>query len=132
MTGKKVAYWLTTVLVALVMGAGGVFDVLRPPQVLEIMTHLGYPGYFALIIGVWKVLGAIALLAPRAPLLKEWAYAGIVFDLTGAAASHLAVGDPAPNVATPLALLALTAASWALRPESRRLAVSGASVRPAA
>jgi hypothetical protein len=74
-----------------------------------------------IILGLWKVAGAGAILLPRTPLLKEWAYAGIVFDLTGAAASHAFSGDPPSNVITPLVILGLAAASWALRPASRRL-----------
>jgi hypothetical protein len=118
---RIVAYWVTTALVALAFAFGGVMDALRTPEALAVMTHLGYPGYFAVIIGVWKVLGAAAILAPRLPLLKEWAYAGIVFDLTGAAASHAAVGDPASSVIMPIVGIGLVAASWALRPPSRRL-----------
>ncbi len=74
-----------------------------------------------LILGVWKVLGGVAVLIPRFPKLKEWAYAGMLFDLTGAAASHAAVGDPLAKVVTPLLLLGIVMASWALRPEGRRL-----------
>jgi uncharacterized membrane protein YphA (DoxX/SURF4 family) len=120
--GRTIAYWVTTVLVVAVLGSGGVGDFLRPPQVVEIMTHLGYPAYVCVILGVWKVLAVIALLAPRTPRLKEWAYAGTVFDFTGAAASHIAVGDSAGDIATPLILTLVAIASWALRPPSRRLA----------
>ena len=88
------------------------------------MTHLGYPDYFVLILGTWKVLGGITVLLPRTAMLKEWAYAGMLFDLTGASASHAAVGDPAGKIATPLVMLAIVAASWALRPESRRVCVT--------
>jgi hypothetical protein len=105
-----------------VLGSGGVGDLLRPPQVVEIMTHLGYPAYVCVILGVWKVLGVVALLAPGTPRLKEWAYAGTLFDFTGAAASHIAVGDSVGDIATPLVLTFLAIASWALRPPSRRLA----------
>jgi hypothetical protein len=97
-------------------------DVLRVPEAVAIITGLGYPTYFLVIIGVWKILGTIVILAPRMPLLKEWAYAGIVFDLTGAAASHLANGDSADKWILPLVATAITFASWALRPESRKLA----------
>jgi uncharacterized membrane protein len=118
---RTIAYWVTTVLVVLVMASGGVFDLLRPPQVVEIVTRLGYPVYFCVIIGVWKVLGAVALLLPRTPRLKEWAYAGIFFDLTGAAASHFAVSDSPSDIATPIVLTLIAVASWALRPPSRRM-----------
>lgn len=119
---RTIGYWVSTGLLAFAFAAGGVGDLSGAPQVLEGMTHLGYPAYFATILGVWKVLGAVALLAPRFPRLKEWAYAGIFFDLTGAAYSHAVSGDPAGKVITPLVLVAVAAASWALRPESRKLA----------
>src|SRR4051794_41319870 len=93
----------------------------RPASLMEGMTHLGFPAYFVSSLGVWKVLGGVAVLAPRLPRLKEWAYAGMLFDLTGAAASHAAVGDPAGKVVAPLMISGIVAASWALRPESRRL-----------
>ena len=96
-------------------------DVARPPEAVIGMQKLGYAPHFMLILGVWKVLGAIAILIPRTPRLKEWAYAGIIFDLTGAAASHAAVGDPTWSVCLPLVLCVVTAASYMLRPESRVL-----------
>jgi hypothetical protein len=121
MKTRKIVYWVTTSLVALVMAMGGVMDLMRGPEVAEIFGHLGYPLYFGAIIGFWKVLAAPALLAPGLPRLKEWAYAGIAFDLTGAAFSHASVGDDAGKVITPLVFLALAVASWALRPEGRVL-----------
>ncbi len=92
----------------------------------EAMVLLGYPLYFFHILGFWKVLGAIAILVPRFPRLKEWAYAGIFFDLTGAAASCVAVGGSGPyafHVLAPLVLAALAIASWALRPASRIIGI---------
>jgi hypothetical protein len=85
------------------------------------MAELGYPAYFVTILGTWKVLGAFSILAPRLPRLKEWAYAGIAFDLTGAAFSHAAMDHPAVKLIVPLVLLGIAAASWALRPPSRML-----------
>jgi len=85
------------------------------------MQHLGYPDYFARILGAWKVLGVLALLAPALPRLKEWAYAGFFFNLTGAALSHLAVGDGIEGAAAPLVLLAIGLLSWATAPASRQL-----------
>ncbi|MDC0740630.1 DoxX family protein [Polyangium mundeleinium] len=119
---RTIGYWVATGLLGFAFAAGGLGDLSRSPEVMEGMTHLGYPAYFATILGVWKVLGAVALLVPRFPRLKEWAYAGIIFDLTGAAVSHAASGDPTGKVITPLVLVAIAAASWALRPESRKLA----------
>lgn len=85
------------------------------------MEHLGYPGYFARILGAWKLLGVIALLAPGLGRVKEWAYAGFVFNLTGATLSHLAVGDSILEAIPPLALLGLAAASYVLRPSDRTI-----------
>lgn len=121
MNSKNIAYWATTGLVALAFLGGGAADLSRSDEVMAGMAHLGYPVYFATILGIWKVLGAIALVAPGFPRLKEWAYAGIFFDLSGAAASHAASGDDAGKVMVPLVILGLTAASWALRPATRRL-----------
>ena len=121
-TLKSSAYWLTTGLLALDFTVGGAFQLARPPEVMTAMTHLGYPGYFVTMLGVWKILGGIALIVPGAPRLKEWAYAGIFFDVTSAVVSILAVGDGSSHAVLPLVFLALTVASWALRPESRRIA----------
>lgn len=122
MNKQTIGYWATTAFLAFAIGMGGVMDLVAPPDLAEGMAHLGYPAYFMIILGLWKVGGAIAILLPRTPLLKEWAYAGIVFDLTGAAASHAFSGDAPSNIVTPLVILGLAAASWALRPASRRLA----------
>lgn len=122
MNGKTIGYWVATGLTALSMGMGGLMDLQRGPEMVAGMAKLGYPAYFLLLLGTWKVLAVPALLAPKLPRLKEWAYAGIAFDLTGAAFSHAAAGDAAGKVITPLVLLAIAAASWALRPDSRKLA----------
>ena len=119
--GRRIAYWVATALTAFIFLSGGIADLVRPAPLQEGMTHLGYPVYFMVILGVWKVLGGVTVLVPRFPRLKEWAYAGMLFDLTGAAASHASVGDPVLKVVTPLLLLGIVMASWALRPEGRRL-----------
>jgi uncharacterized membrane protein YphA (DoxX/SURF4 family) len=126
---RNIGYWVATGLVALAFAFGGAMDVAQPPDVLAGMAHLGYPAYFATLLGVWKLLGAVAILVPGFPRIKEWAYAGIFFDLTGATVSHAASGDPAGNVLTPLFILAVVVASYVLRPESRRLAATPASER---
>lgn len=118
---RTIGYWAATGLVVLVMGAGGVADLSGQPEVTEGLARLGYPAYLATILGVWKVGGALVLFAPGLRLLKEWAYAGIAFDLIGAAASHVYVKDPVGEVVVPLVVLGLTGASWMLRPTSRRL-----------
>ena len=119
---RSAGYWTTTLLIVLAMLSGGATYLLGAEVPLRGMADLGYPAYFVTILGIWKVLGGLALLAPRLPLLKEWAYAGIAFDLTGAAFSHAAVGDPVAKVMVPLMHLAMMVASCALRPGSRRLA----------
>jgi uncharacterized membrane protein YphA (DoxX/SURF4 family) len=118
---KTIGYWVTTAIIAFVLLSGGAAELAHRRETVEGMAHLGYPLYFTLILGVWKVLGGIALLAPRFPRLKEWAYAGAFFDLTGAAVSHAASGDDMAHLIWPLVFAALTMASWALRPQSRTL-----------
>ncbi len=121
MNKQLIGYWLTTVLFCLAMGAGGTMNLIRAEVQQEAMAALGYPDYLMTILGVAKVLGVFALLVPHAPLLKEWAYAGFTFDLLGAAASHAFVGDPMAETVVPLVILAIAAASYYLRPASRRL-----------
>ena len=119
---KSVTYWITTILIAFAFISGGVAYLARLDAPVQGIVALGYPAYLVAILGVWKVLGGIAILAPRLARLKEWAYAGIVFDLTGAAFSHAVMSDPATKVIVPLVLLGIAAASWALRPANRKLA----------
>jgi uncharacterized membrane protein YphA (DoxX/SURF4 family) len=127
MKTKNITYWSTTGLIAFFIGSGGAAQLVQffaNPH--GVVPQLGYPMYFFAILGVWKVLGAIAILVPRFPRLKEWAYAGIFFDLTGAAASCAAVGGYGAygfHVIAPLVLAALMVTSWALRPESRTLGI---------
>jgi hypothetical protein len=123
MKTKNIAYWITTILVAFSM-SGGVAQLARVPGVVDgFVRVLHYPPYFVTILGLWKVLGAIAILVPRFPRLKEWAYAGIFFDLTGAAASSAAVGGGVFHILAPLVVAVLAIASWALRPESRTIGI---------
>jgi len=118
---RNVIYWATTALLASELVLGGVWDVLRVPQVRVIIDRLGYPAYFLVILGIWKLLGAVAVVVPRFPRLKEWAYAGVVFDLTGALASNIISGITDTGTLSYLVLMmGITAASWALRPASRR------------
>ena len=124
---KSIVYWIMTVLVAFFIGPGGLSQIWQyysnPHGVVPI---LGYPMYFFAILGVWKALGAIAILVPRYPRLKEWAYAGIFFDLTGAAASCAMSGGYGAygfHVLAPLIITGFLVTSWALRPPSRTIGV---------
>jgi len=117
---RPVGYWIATVLVATELGLGGIWDIERLPMVRDLVTHLGYPSYFLVLLGSWKVLGAVALLVPRRALLKEWAYAGAFFTYTGAIVSHLTTGYDLGELPLLAALTVLTVLSWALRPPSRR------------
>jgi hypothetical protein len=128
MKRKLIAYWICTLVVALLIGSGGVAQALRVPQNVEGMTALGYPLHFIVLLGVWKVLGSLALLAPRLRLVKEWAYFGIFVDLSGAIVAAGANGGAAFHILAPLVLIGLLIASYALRPESRRL--PAAEARP--
>ncbi|PWT92983.1 MAG: hypothetical protein C5B55_05345 [Blastocatellia bacterium] len=119
MRAKPTLYWLITSLIVFAVLSGGVAELVQRRETVEGMLHLGYPLYFISILGVWKVLGAIALLIPRFPRLKEWAYAGIVFNMTGAAVSHAATGDNTTHIVVPLVLAVFAIASWALRPPAR-------------
>jgi uncharacterized membrane protein YphA (DoxX/SURF4 family) len=122
---SAIAYWVTTALATAAFAVPGVLNLVHAPHVAEDMAHLGYPPYMLTLLGVWKVLGAIAILAPRLPRIKEWAYAGMIFDLTGAAASRASSGDALPMMVVPLVIAAVVAASWALRPHERRLESPG-------
>jgi uncharacterized membrane protein YphA (DoxX/SURF4 family) len=119
---RNIAYWVTTILGPASFVIGGILHLTLSPDVVANLQHLGYPVYFAFILGLGKLLGAIAVVLPRFPRLKEWAYAGFFFDLTAAAFSRAAVGDGAADIIAPLVFLALVLASYALRPASRRLA----------
>lgn len=115
-------YWVGTLFVALTALVAGAMDILHLDPLFGLMLHLGYPSYFAAILGVWKVLGAIVLLAPRYPLVKEWAYAGMFIDYSSALISHMASGDAFGAMSGSIIAMVALAASWYLRPQSRRLA----------
>jgi len=116
-----ITYWTTTIIFCLGMGAGGFFDITVNEQVREGLGKLGYPAYLGYILGFWKLAGVAALLAPGTPRVKEWAYAGFVFNLTGASASHAFVGDPLAMVIVPLIGVALGGVSYCTRPPERSL-----------
>jgi uncharacterized membrane protein/cbb3-type cytochrome oxidase subunit 3 len=118
---NKIIYWTSTILLASGMLAGGLEQVFHTRRIADLFAHLGYPLYFSYILGVWQILGVIAILVPEFSLLKEWAYAGLFFTYTGAAASHFLVGDPFGIWLGPLIVALITITSWKLRPDSRKL-----------
>jgi uncharacterized membrane protein len=124
----KVIYWGATGLLAAGMLAQGVAQVLQTKGYVDIMSHLGFPLYFLSIIGVWKILGVIAILVPGYKLLKEWAYAGFLFVMSGAGVSHIASGDSVITIVPALILLTLIAVSWSFRPADRKI-TSEASIK---
>jgi hypothetical protein len=121
---NKIIYWISTGLLAVAMLNSGAIQLLKIKAALydvTAMTHLGYPIYFLTILGIWKILGVGALLIPKFPLVKEWAYAGLFFTLSGAAISHIAVGDSASEWTISLFLLSMTIVSWYFRPADRKI-----------
>lgn len=123
MTKKdKIIFWVATLWLALGMVSTGIVQLIKmKEEVDKTSIHLGYPSYFLTIIGVWKLSGVIAILIPQYPLLKEWAYAGFFFVMTGAIFSHLSVGDEAKEYFGPTLLLILTIVSWYFRPADRKI-----------
>lgn len=119
---NKIIYWISTLWLALGMLSSGIVQIFKVKTEVDFITHLGYPVYFMTLLGVWKILGVAALLAPGFPLLKEWAYAGFFFAMSGAIASHLASGSPLNEIFPSLLLLTLTITSWYFRPADRKIA----------
>ena len=129
--GRKVTYWVSTLIVAAMMGFAAYAYLSGTPQAVEGFAKLGYPGHFRIILGVAKILGVIALLAPGLPLIKEWAYAGFTFAWLGALVAHNVAHDPLSSRLSPLVLLALLSVSYVTRPASRRLVtVPGTALPP--
>ena len=120
---KAVIFWIATGLLSLGMLSGGIGQLLRAKFNVDGMIHLGYPLYVMSIVGAWKILGIIAILVPGKPLLKEWAYAGLFFAMSGAVVSHIASGDGFAGFVAPLVFMILTVVSWWLRPAGRKLSV---------
>lgn len=118
---NKIIYWVATGWLSLGMVSTGIVQLIKMKEEVDMMTRLGYPIYFLTLIGVWKLLGVVAVLIPKFPLLKEWAYAGFFFAMSGAVFSHIAVGDDAKELFGPVLLLVLTAISWYFRPATRNL-----------
>ena len=119
---RKITYWIATIWLSLGMMSSAIVQLMRIPEGVEGVTHLGYPVYLLTILGIWKIFGVVAILAPKFPLVKEWAYAGFFFVTTGAFISHITMGDPFSEILPSVLLMILTVVSWYLRPESRKLA----------
>jgi len=122
---NKIIYWIATLWLSLGMISTGAVQLLKLKEGqggLDTITQLGYPVYILTIIGIWKALGVIAVLIPKFPLLKEWAYAGFFFAMSGAIFSHMASGNSIKEIFPPLLLLILTMVSWYFRPPGRKIA----------
>lgn len=118
---NKIIYWIATLWLSLGMASTGIVQVLRLKEETEFVLLLGYPAYFLTIIGVWKLLGVVAVLVPKLPVVKEWAYAGFFFVSSGALISQLAMGHTAIGEWFPaVLLLILTIISWYYRPAGRK------------
>lgn len=118
---NKIIYWIVTIFLSIGMLAGGTQQMLQIGGYNEIVTSLGYPLCLLSILGVWKILGVIAILIPKFPLLKEWAYAGFFFAMSGAFISHIVVGQAFAEAVPSLILMTITVLSWYFRPAGRKI-----------
>jgi uncharacterized membrane protein YphA (DoxX/SURF4 family) len=123
---NKIIYWIATIWLSLGMVSTGAVQLFKvkgdSPGSVDSMIHLGYPAYFVTLLGFAKILGVVALLIPKFPLLKEWAYAGFFFMMSGAVITHIAADNSMSEIFPSLLLLVLTAVSWYFRPADRKLA----------
>jgi len=122
---NKIIYWIATIWLSLGMLSTAIVQLSKAkegPGAINSMTHLGYPIYFLTILGFGKILGVAVVLIPKSPLLKEWAYAGFFFSMSGAAISHIVMRDPFGEIFPSVLLLNLTMVSWYFRPASRKIA----------
>ncbi|NCI51412.1 DoxX family protein [Sediminibacterium roseum] len=118
---NRIIYWIATIWLSLGMLSTGIVQLIHVQQEADLFARLGYPAYLLTMLGAWKILGVIAVLVPKFPLLKEWAYAGFFFAMSGAVISHLAMNDEAKELFGPILLLVLTTVSWYFRPLSRKV-----------
>ncbi len=118
---NKFIYWIATIWLALGMISTGIVQLFKVQGEADFIIALGYPCYFLTLIGIWKILGVIAILIPRFPVVKEWAYAGFFFTMTGALFSHVAMNNPLNEMFPPLLLLTLTCISWYFRPAGKKM-----------
>jgi hypothetical protein len=118
---NNIIYWIATLWLSLGMTSTGIVQLLQVEGEVASMNRLGFPAYTSTILGFWKILGVIAILVPRFPLIKEWAYAGFFFNMSGAIFSHIVMGSPASELFGPSLLIVLMVISWKFRPAERRL-----------
>ena len=116
----RIIYWIATIWLSLGMVSTAIVQLIKRKEEVDMMAHLGYPVYFLTIIGIWKILGVVTVLIPKFTILKEWAYAGFFFAMSGAIYSHIALGDAFREIFGPLLLLVLTVISWYFRPIERK------------
>jgi hypothetical protein len=119
---NKIIYWIATLWLALGMVSTAIVQLMHVKEEADMFSRLGYPVYLLTILGIWKLLGVTAVLVPKFPLLKEWAYAGFFFAMSGAVFSHFAVGDGGKEFFGPGLLIVLTVVSWYFRPADRKIA----------
>ena len=118
---NAIIYWTSTLWLSLGMVSSGIVQIIQTKETVEELVKLGYPMYFFTLLGIWKILGVIAILSPKFPLVKEWAYAGFFFAMSGAIFSHIANADTLGEIFPPLLLISLTIISWSLRPADRKI-----------
>ena len=119
---NKIIYWIATIWLSLGMLSTGIVQLIKMKEEVALFTQLGYPLYFLTILGIWKILGVVAVLIPKFTLLKEWAYAGFFFAMSGAIFSHIAIADTSTSAYFgPILLLVLTVVSWYFRPADRKI-----------
>jgi uncharacterized membrane protein YphA (DoxX/SURF4 family) len=118
---NKIIYWIATIWLSLGMTATGIVQLIKMKEETDKMAFLGYPIYFLTILAIWKFLGVIMVLLPKFPLLKEWAYAGFFFAMSGAVFSHFASGSAPKEFFGPILLIVLTIVSWYFRPADRKI-----------
>lgn len=121
---NKIIYWIATIWLSLGMVSTGIVQLIKVPDEVATITGMGYPVYFLTILGIWKMLGVVAILIPRFALIKEWAYAGFFFVMSGAFFSHIACGSEVSKMMPSLLLLALTIVSRYFRPADRKISHS--------
>lgn len=118
---NKIIYWIATIWLSLGMLSTGFVQLFNIKDEVDFILLMGYPAYFLTFLGFCKILGVIAILVPKFPLVKEWAYAGFFFMMSGAVFSHIASGNDFKEIAPPLLLLTLTVVSWYFRPVDRKI-----------